>query len=271
MLRSRLEGVQGWLSFEGWGEYPLFSTKQGAGRAALLGTGLGCCLGLHAGGFIALSAWQLFGTISPRIFLAWQWCAFATVHSIFHLLEYFTTALCNPTVASSDSFLVNHSTAYTAATLTSWTEFLLRFTFRPTWNVPSSVAFVGLGVVFVGQFIRSAAMITAGQSFNHLIQTYKKENHVLVTHGVYSILRHPSYVGWFYWSIGTQLVLGNVLHATLFAFVSWNFFNRRIPFEEESLCAHFPEEYPKYMRKTWMGIPFLKSNIPSRASNHKQQ
>ena len=39
------------------------------------------------------------------------------VLSTFHLLEFFITALYNPYVTSADSFLVNHSIAYTAAAL----------------------------------------------------------------------------------------------------------------------------------------------------------
>lgn len=42
------------------------------------------------------------------------------------------------------------------------------------------------------------------------VQCEKNAGHVLVTHGVYSIFRHPSYVGWFYWSIGTQVSSGNI-------------------------------------------------------------
>lgn len=199
--------------------------------------------------------------------MAWQWSGYASAVSMFHLSEYFTTALYNPTAASSDSFLVNHSTSYTAAALTSWTEFGLRFALAPQWNLPRPLVYFGLGMAVLAQMIRSLAMITAGESFNHLIQTYKKENHVLITHGIYSILRHPSYVGFYYWSIALQLLLGNAAHAILFSVVSWMFFKRRIPFEEESLCAHFPHEYPAYVARTWMGIPFLYSHLTVKESD----
>ena len=48
-------------------------------------------------------------------------------------------------------------------------------------------------------------MFTAGSNFNHVVQNEKSETHTLVTSGVYAWFRHPSYVGWFYWSIGTQV------------------------------------------------------------------
>jgi len=75
----------------------------------------------------------------------------------------------------------------------------------------------------------------------------------------YQYLRHPSYFGFYYWSIGTQLVLGNFISAILFAIASWMFFHRRIPFEEQTLLKLFPEEYPDYRNKTFIGIPFIKT------------
>ena len=290
-IRYGLHRVQEWLSFAGWRDYPLFATKHGAGRAALLGVGLGGYLGFHACGFIGLSALQLWmniggggggggggigsimsGAVSnPRIFMAWQWCGWATSMSIFHLLEYFTTAIFNPTAASSDSFLINQSASYTMAVVTQCIEFGIRFMFCPHWNLPRPVIFAGLVMTAMAQTIRAAAMITAGQSFNHIIQTYKKENHVLVKHGIYSVFRHPSYVGFYYWSIGTQLLLGNLVHTVAFSIVSWSFFYRRIPFEEESLCVLFPDEYPGYVAKTWTGIPFLRSQITLKPSNVKPE
>lgn len=60
-------------------------------------------------------------------------------------------------------------------------------------------------MVVFGECLRKAAMLTAGSNFNHVVQNEKSETHTLVTSGVYAWFRHPSYVGWFYWSIGTQV------------------------------------------------------------------
>ena len=75
----------------------------------------------------------------------------------------------------------------------------------------------------------------------------------------YSIFRHPSYVGFYYWAVGTQLLLGNVVCTVLFAIAACMFFQRRIPYEEEALLQLFPEEYPDYVKRTYVGIPFLKT------------
>lgn len=231
---------------------------------ALLGCTLGLLWGFHFVLLVQLAFVEsnnensFFGT--ERIQLLRQWCAYIACLSTFHMAEFFVTALYNPTQATADSFLVNHSTAYTAAALTSWTEFWLRFALAPSLN-GTILSAIGLVLVLISQTIRSVAMASAGVSFNHIIQTSKKHNHVLVTHGIYRILRHPSYVGFFYWSIATQMLLGNVIHAVLFGAASWSFFRRRIEYEEESLCQFFPETYPVYVSRTYIGIPFLRTRI----------
>jgi len=147
---------------------------------------------------------------------------------------------------------------YPSTKQVSCSEFFIRFLLCPRFN--SKILTVsGLILVAIGQITRSSAMITCGESFNHMIQHSKKKNHVLVKSGIYQYLRHPSYFGFYYWSIGTQLVLGNVLSTILFGVASWFFFHRRIPFEEQTLLKLFPEEYPEYRKSTIIGIPFIKT------------
>ena len=49
----------------------------------------------------------------------------------FHFSEYLSTALINPGSVSTDSFLLNHSRAYSAAALSSWLEFWLERALLP--------------------------------------------------------------------------------------------------------------------------------------------
>ena len=75
----------------------------------------------------------------------------------------------------------------------------------------------------------------------------------------YKYLRHPSYVGWFYWSIGTQLLICNPLCSVAYAFASWRFFKVRIAYEEDLLQRQYPKKYSSYIDSSWLGIPFIKS------------
>jgi protein-S-isoprenylcysteine O-methyltransferase len=276
---------------------------QGLGRTACIGTVLGIVWGIHFVIWIQLLLYLCFGDIffqsfhnnnehqiqddrelNPSttatttnyninytqrqqiLFMLWQWCTYVICLCTFHLLEFFITAIYNPTQATSDSYLINHSITYTIAAIVSWIEFWIRFIgvvqdvpILHAFHLPQYISYIGVCILVMAQCIRSIAMATAGESFNHLIQTSKKQNHKLITNGIYRIFRHPSYVGFFYWSISTQLVLGNVIHVVLYTMASWTFFNRRIQYEEESLCQFFPDSYPQYVAQTYMGIPWIKS------------
>jgi protein-S-isoprenylcysteine O-methyltransferase len=110
-------------------------------------------------------------------------------------------------------------------------------------------------ICVAGQAIRTLAMITAGPNFHHQIREEKEKEHKLVTWGIYSKLRHPSYFGWFWWSIFTQVVLMNPICTVAWGKASWNFFKLRIEVEEETLVEFFKEDYDNYRKRTPVGIP----------------
>ncbi|EPY86049.1 putative G-protein coupled receptor 153 [Camelus ferus] len=116
----------------------------------------------------------------------------------------------------------------------------------------------GLLMVVFGECLRKAAMFTAGSNFNHVVQNEKSETHTLVTRGVYAWFRHPSYVGWFYWSIGTQVMLCNPICGVSYALTVWRFFRDRTEEEEISLIHFFGEEYLEYKKRVPTGLPFIK-------------
>lgn len=98
---------------------------------------------------------------------------------------------------------------------------------------------------------------TCGKNFAHQIMVEKAEGHQLITHGVYAYLRHPSYFGFFYWSVGSQLFLLNPICLILYTLASWRFFKDRIPYEESLLLQCYGEDYLNYMKKTIIGIPLI--------------
>ena len=71
-------------------------------------------------------------------------------------------------------------------------------------------------------------MAQAGTNFNHQVQSRRNEGHELVTTGLYAWLRHPSYFGFFWWGLGTQVVLGNIVSFLGYLGVLWYFFSTRI-------------------------------------------
>lgn len=102
-------------------------------------------------------------------------------------------------------------------------------------------------------------MFTARKSFHHLVQDKKAPTHVLVTDGIYSWLRHPSYFGWTVWALGTQIILGNPVSFVAYGFAAYSFFKGRIPYEEYKLHQFFGQDYADYCKKVPIRMPFIKS------------
>ena len=109
--------------------------------------------------------------------------------------------------------MLNHSLEYNIALAVSLLEFIFEcYYLLPLSGIgggwkflfPSSI-YVGFLICVVGDCIRKCAIFTAGKNFTHLIASEHDPEHRLVTNGIYGVWRHPSYVGWFYWSIGTQV------------------------------------------------------------------
>ncbi|KFH48855.1 Protein-S-isoprenylcysteine O-methyltransferase-like protein [Hapsidospora chrysogenum ATCC 11550] len=223
---------------------------------------------------IALRAFCLGAAFSTSILLAitlllrgdsplWRPPFFIAALSAFHFLEFWTTAHRNTLVASVDSFLLTANwPSYAIAHASALLECLIVGTFfpgrhwAPGYLSPFFIA-SGLVMVVVGQAVRSAAMLQAGASFNHHVQTRKARSHRLVTEGVYAALRHPSYFGFFYWGLGTQLVLGNVVCFVAYAGVLWVFFRDRIRKEEAKLVEFFRGDYVAYRERVGTKIPFI--------------
>lgn len=162
----------------------------------------------------------------------WRLFAFLSSLSIFHFLEFWTTATYNvPEVRASSFLLFTNGKSYNIAHGCALVELLVSNFVFPAYQakyVNGSTISLGIFLVFFGQATRSLAMATAGTNFNHIPQKAKKHDHELVTSGVYAYSRHPSYFAFFWWAIGTQLLVGNKVCLVAFVGVLWNFFNDRI-------------------------------------------
>lgn len=177
----------------------------------------------------------------------WRASCFLASLSAFHFLEFYITALYNTPATTTSAFLLtSNGYAYNMAHTLALLECIFRNYVAPLYYpkqgslqpldalLPAegraTVVWltVGFMMLLVGQATRTLAMMHAGTNFNHLVQCRKKEGHVLVTDGIYRWLRHPSYFGFFWWGLGTQIIMGNTICLIGYALVLWRFFNHRI-------------------------------------------
>lgn len=166
----------------------------------------------------------------------------------FHFLEFFMAALYQFEF-SADDFLLDNGWEYPAFILFSSFEYFLKPQFEKNFGLV-----IGTLLTLMGQILRSLAMYYCREQFAHLLNTAKVEKR-LVTKGIYAYIRHPSYLGFFLWTLGLQLVLGNVLCFFAAIFIMWKFFSERIKTEEAELIRVFGGEYLEYRNKVFTGIP----------------
>lgn len=161
----------------------------------------------------------------------WRPAFFVGTLCNFHFLEFWTTARYNTPLANTSSFLLTNGSLYRQAHSFALLESLVTSYFFSSWqsriNPPWIIA-LGIALILIGQVVRSLAMVQAGTNFNHQVQSQKNEGHELVTTGIYAYFRHPSYFGFFWWGLGTQLALGNTISFLVYSGILWYFFKKRI-------------------------------------------
>jgi protein-S-isoprenylcysteine O-methyltransferase Ste14 len=136
-----------------------------------------------------------------------------------------------------------------AAFLPAWTDR------KEVWILDGdTIRWIGVVLCAVGGALRIWPVFVLGQRFSGLVAI--QPGHTLVTTGVYSVIRHPSYLGLLVSSIGWGLAFRSwvgVLLATLLVPPVL----ARIRAEERLLRAHFGTEYDAYRARTSRLIPGL--------------
>ncbi|KAL7275284.1 farnesyl cysteine-carboxyl methyltransferase [Rhizina undulata] len=217
---------------------------------------------------IALRAFALGGAfvfcvnIAGYLWLSggfWQLPVFVGLLAGFHFLEFWITARFNTKRAKIDAFLLTtNGAAYQIAHTAAFCEAAIEYYFFPGIKSHAALTYLGLTLIVIGQFARSYAMAHCGSNFSHTVAVRHERDHVLVQTGIYRYMRHPSYFGFFWWGLGTQILLGNPICLVGYAAVLWKFFNDRIRQEEIFLVRFFEDEYVAYKNRTGTCIPFIK-------------
>ena len=113
------------------------------------------------------------------------------------------------------------------------------------------VAGVVCFVAGLGLFYRSHADL--GTNWSVTLQV--RENHRLITRGVYRRVRHPMYVALFLYSFGQALVLPNWVAGPSYLITFAILFTLRVGAEEGMMLEEFGDDYAAYMAKTKRLIP----------------
>jgi protein-S-isoprenylcysteine O-methyltransferase Ste14 len=87
-----------------------------------------------------------------------------------------------------------------------------------------------------------------------------RDDHSLVTEGVYKYIRHPMYAAHWLWAIAQVLMLHNWIAGYSFLIAVVPHYLIRVNNEEQMMLSQFGEEYRAYMERTRRMIPRLSKS-----------
>ena len=124
------------------------------------------------------------------------------------------------------------------------------------WTIDGdTLRWVGIALYAAGSVLRIWPVYALGNRFSGLVAI--QPGHTLLTTGIYSVIRHPSYLGMIILSLGWALAFRSIIGALLVVALI-PFLIARIRAEEALLLDQFGAEYEAFRRHTsWRLIPGL--------------
>ena len=188
---------------------------------------------------------------------------------IYHYTEFFSVLLYHFKKLSCEYFLIDQSLSWIIATIISFIETILETYYFNKYKKIKIFFIIGLIMTIIGQIFRIGGIYTGKKNFTHKISYEKKKEHKLVKNGFFALSRHPSYFGFYLWSIGIEIMCCNPICFIGFTFILFYFFKNRILLEEKLLIQFFGEEYLEYKKKVGILIPFISLDKVQEQENLK--
>jgi protein-S-isoprenylcysteine O-methyltransferase Ste14 len=131
--------------------------------------------------------------------------------------------------------------------------------------------FIFLGVSLLGQVIRIVTVgFTPKNTSGRNTINGQVADELNVT-GIYSLLRHPLYLGNFFMWLGPVLFLRSASVAVVFGLIYWIYYERIMFAEEQFLRRKFGDIYDKWSEKVSSFIPysfnFIRPKLPFSIKN----
>jgi protein-S-isoprenylcysteine O-methyltransferase Ste14 len=123
-----------------------------------------------------------------------------------------------------------------------------------------------LGVSLFGQLIRILTVGYAPQNTSGRNTVYGQIADELNVTGIYSLLRHPLYLGNYFMWLGPSLFLRSAWFSIVFSLVYWLYYERIMFAEEQYLRKKFVDVYDKWSETVKAFIPDFSGYIPPKLS-----
>ena len=113
---------------------------------------------------------------------------------------------------------------------------------------------IGISLAIAAIIVNQIAVKTLGKFFDRLVI---KEQHQLITSGIYSQIRHPIYTSYLLLFVGFCTLLQSWLSLGFLVIVCVIWFGNRITIEEEMLTQEFGDRYQIYQKRTKRLFPSI--------------
>jgi protein-S-isoprenylcysteine O-methyltransferase Ste14 len=123
---------------------------------------------------------------------------------------------------------------------------------KPSWILG------GIGCVVFAVAIWALWRSHADLGRNFSPELKLREEHKLVTDGVFRNIRHPMYAAHWLWALAQAMLLQNWIAGWSMLVAHWLLYSSRITQEEYMMCDRFGDEYRDYMGRTGRIFPRLK-------------
>jgi protein-S-isoprenylcysteine O-methyltransferase Ste14 len=130
--------------------------------------------------------------------------------------------------------------------VTNWLDFA-------DYQLPIWMGWLGVFLLTCALFIFVRAHIDLKANWSPTLEI--RQDHTLVTNGIYRFIRHPMYASQWLWVIAQILLLQNWLAGPLDLLFFIIFYTLRVQAEEKMMLDTFGDEYRVYMEKTGGVIP----------------
>jgi protein-S-isoprenylcysteine O-methyltransferase Ste14 len=113
---------------------------------------------------------------------------------------------------------------------------------------------VGVVLFIISLIVRINSILTIDKNYSWTLEI--RDNHKLVTNGIYRYVRHPIYLGSIIGAISIPIYALSFT-GFLISLLAIPLFSYRIRIEEEMLVEEFGDEYIKYQEHTRKLFPFI--------------
>ena len=129
---------------------------------------------------------------------------------------------------------------------TNWLDFA-------NYTLPIWAGWLGVVILTVGLYVFWHAHADLGLNWSPTLEI--REEHELITKGIYAVIRHPMYASQWLWVIAQPLLLQNWIAGWLNLLLFIPFYIFRVKAEEQLMIEQFGEQYRAYMQKVGAVFP----------------